>query len=105
MTIENLQKLLEIEEQIKSLKNEAEAIKDEIKKEMGNEEHLEIGAYNINWTITIGEDWDYSVTTSKHRNIFFRDYAEMSELATKDGLKKAIKDGVCNNFKVVLQCS
>ena len=36
MTIENLQKLLEIEEQIKSLKNEAEAIKDEIKKEMGN---------------------------------------------------------------------
>ena len=48
MTIENLQKLLEIEEQIKSLKNEAETIKDEIKKEMGNEEHLEIGAYNIN---------------------------------------------------------
>ena len=34
MTIENLQKLLEIEEQIKSLKNEAEKIKDEIKKEM-----------------------------------------------------------------------
>ena len=32
MTVENLQKLLEIEEQIKSLKNEAEAIKDEIKK-------------------------------------------------------------------------
>lgn len=60
--------------------------------------------YNTN-TITIGEDWDYSVTTSKHRNIFFRDYAKMPELATKDGLKKAIKDGVCNNFKVVLQCS
>ena len=35
MTIENLQKLLEIEEQIKSLKNEAEAIKDEIKKRNG----------------------------------------------------------------------
>ena len=60
--------------------------------------------YNTN-TITIGKDWDYSVTTSKHRNIFFRDYAKMSKLSTKDGLKKAIKDGVCNNFKVVLQCS
>ena len=58
MTVENLQKLLEIEEQIKSLKNEAETIKDEIKKEMGNEEHLEIGAYNVNWTITISTSLD-----------------------------------------------
>ena len=30
----------------------------EIKKEMGNEEHLEIGAYNINWTITISTTLD-----------------------------------------------
>ncbi len=35
-----------------------EGLVDEIKKEMGNEEHLEIGAYNINWTITISTTLD-----------------------------------------------
>ena len=48
--------------------------------------------YNTH-TITIGKDYDYSTTTGKHRNIFFRDYAGMSELATLDGLRKAIKAG------------
>lgn len=58
-----------------------------------------------NHTITFGEDWDYSVTTGKHRNIFFRDYARFDELTTKKGVEKAIKDGYCGNYKVLLQHS
>lgn len=48
--------------------------------------------YNTN-IMTIGEDWNYSVTTGKHRNIFFNDYANMPELADKKELEKAIKAG------------
>lgn len=46
-----------------------------------------------NNVITIGNDYNYSTTTGKHRNIFFNDYAHMPELATLKGLEKAIKDG------------
>lgn len=55
--------------------------------------------------ITLGADWDYSVTTGKHRNIFFRDYARFNALTTKKGIEKAIEDGYCDGFKVLLQCS
>lgn len=58
MTVENLQKLMELKARQKELKDEIEKIENEIKKEMGNEEHLEIGAYNINWTITISTTLD-----------------------------------------------
>ena len=51
-------------------------------------------------TVTIFPDWDYSVTTGKHRNIFFRDYAYIPELATKKGIEKALKDGICGKWKV-----
>ena len=44
-------------------------------------------------TITIGRDYDYSNTTGKHRNIFFCDYVRLPQLATLNGLRKAIKDG------------
>ena len=52
-------------------------------------------------TVTIFPDWDYSVTTGKHRNIFFRDYAYIPELATKKGIEKALKDGICGRWKVI----
>ena len=52
-------------------------------------------------TVTIFPDWDYSVTTGKHRNIFFRDYAYISDLASKKGIEKALKDGICGRWKVV----
>ena len=51
-------------------------------------------------TVTIFPDWDYSRTTGKHRNIFFMDYAYIPELATKKGIEKAIKDGICGDWKV-----
>lgn len=47
----------------------------------------------INSKIYLGSDWDYSVTTGKHRNIFFRDYIRISQLSTKKGLEKALKEG------------
>ena len=50
--------------------------------------------------VTIFPDWDYSVTTGKHRNIFFRDYAYISNLTSKKGIEKALKDGICGKWKV-----
>ena len=45
---------------------------------------------------------DYSTTTGKHRNIFFRDYAYIPELATKKGIDKALKCGKCDGWEVKL---
>lgn len=59
----------------------------------------------VNFTnrkVHIGSDWDYSVTTGKHRNIFFRDYANIPELATKKGIDKALKYGKCDGWEVKL---
>ena len=55
--------------------------------------------YN-NKTIELGEDWNYSRTTGKHRNIFFADYVNMSDLATLEGIRKALKNGLCNGWKI-----
>lgn len=54
----------------------------------------------MNKTIKLGEDWDYSVTTGKHRNIFFRDYANIPDLASKKGIQDALKNGLCNGWKI-----
>ena len=55
--------------------------------------------YN-NKTIELGEDWNYSRTTSKHRNIFFNDYVNMPDLGTLEGIRKALKNGLCNGWKI-----
>ena len=55
--------------------------------------------YN-NKTIELGEDWNYSRTTSKHRNIFFTDYVNMPDLGTLEGVRKALKNGLCNGWKI-----
>ena len=52
-------------------------------------------------TVTIFPDWNYSKTTGKHRNIFFRDYANISALATADGIRKALADGICGEWKII----
>lgn len=52
--------------------------------------------------IILGSDWDYSVTTGKHRNIFFKDYAYISDLSTKKGIEKALKNGICGKWSVKL---
>lgn len=52
--------------------------------------------------VTIFPAWNYSKTTGKHRNIFFRDYADIPDLATTEGITKAVKNGSCNNWIVRL---
>ena len=56
----------------------------------------------VNKTIELGEDWDYSVTTGKHRNIFFRDYVYLPDLASKKGIQNALKNGLCNGWTLTL---
>lgn len=51
-------------------------------------------------TVTLGMAWDYSKTTEKHRNIFFRDYANIPDLASKKGIQDALKNGLCNGWKI-----
>ena len=55
-----------------------------------------------NKSIELGADWDYSVTTGKHRNIFFRDYANIPDLGTKKGIEYALKNGLCNGWSIKL---
>lgn len=50
--------------------------------------------------ITLGMDWNYSKTTGKHRNIFFRDYAHIHDLETLEGVRKALKNGMCNGWTI-----
>ena len=44
------------------------------------------------YVITIGDDYNYSRTTGKHRNIFFEDF-RLYEIANLKGLERALKDG------------
>lgn len=53
--------------------------------------------------VTLGEDWDYSNTTSKHRNIFFNDYVNMPSLGSKKGILEALKNGLSNGWQIVLE--
>lgn len=52
-------------------------------------------------TITIGEDYNYGVTTGKYRNKFFNDEG-LYELANIKALERAIKQGyiIINNHKI-----
>ncbi len=58
MTVEQIRELKTLEEQIKSLQRKADVIKDEIKAEMGNDEHREIGGFTVNYTIVISTTLD-----------------------------------------------
>lgn len=58
MTVEKINELKAIERQIKALQAEADAIKDEMKAEMGNKEHVEVGGFTVNYTIVINTTLD-----------------------------------------------
>lgn len=58
MTVERITELKNIERQIKALQAEAEAIKEEMKSEMGNDEHVEVGGFTVNYTIVISTKLD-----------------------------------------------
>lgn len=54
-----------------------------------------------NKTITIGEDYNYSVTTAKYRNAFFTEF--VPALNTLDSLNKAIASGNCLDYTVKME--
>lgn len=58
MTKAQILELKDIEAQIAELKAKAEVIKDEIKAEMGNEEHVMVDGYKVNYTIVISTKLD-----------------------------------------------
>lgn len=58
MTKAQILELKDIEAQIAELKAKAEVIKDEIKAEMGNREHVEVEGFKVNYTIVISTTLD-----------------------------------------------
>ena len=58
MTIEKINELKAIENRIKALKDEADALKKEMQDEMGNEEHVQVGGYTVNYAIVISTTLD-----------------------------------------------
>ena len=58
MTREQILELKDIEAQISESKKKAEAIKDEMKAEMGNEEHVEVEGFKVNYKIVISTTLD-----------------------------------------------
>lgn len=58
MTKEQILELKDIEAQIDALKKKADALKDAMKAEMGNEEHVEVEGFKVNYTIVISTTLD-----------------------------------------------
>ena len=58
MTVEKIMELKNIERQIKALQADADAIKEDMKAEMGNDEHREVGGFTVNYTIVINTTLD-----------------------------------------------
>lgn len=53
-----------------------------------------------NNTISLGEDWDYSTTTSKYRNQFFDEHG-FSDLASTRALADALKTGKYEDWTII----
>lgn len=58
MTMEQILELKDIEAQIDALKKKADALKDAMKAEMGNDEHREVEGFKVNYTIVISTTLD-----------------------------------------------
>ena len=58
MTKAQILELKDIEAQIDALKKKADALKDAMKAEMGNEEHVEVEGFKVNYTIVISTTLD-----------------------------------------------
>ncbi len=51
-------------------------------------------------TISIGEDWDYSKTTDKYRNMFFEGLG-FNDISNTTALRKAINKGKYNDYTII----
>lgn len=84
MTVEKINELKTIENRIKALKAEADALKKEMQDEMGSEEHVQVGGYTVNYTIVISTTLD----STKLKN-------ELPDL-----WKKYSKEGITRRFSI-----
>lgn len=84
MTKAQILELKEIEAEIKALKTKAEALKDAMKAEMGNEEHVSVDGFTVNYTIVISTTLD----STKLKN-------ELPDL-----WKKYSKEGITRRFSI-----
>ena len=60
MTVEQIREYNALTEQIKALQRKADALKNEMKAEMGNDEHREVGGFTVNYPIVIKTTLDSS---------------------------------------------
>ena len=56
--VSKVQELMEIKKMIESLQNEADAIADEVKAYMGDEETMMAGSYKVTWKETVSRRVD-----------------------------------------------
>lgn len=57
----------------------------------------------VDWnekTIKIGNDWNYSTTTGKYRNVFF-DMMNFPDIANTKGMKKAVEKARKQGFALI----
>lgn len=84
MTVEKINELKTLERQIKALKAEADAIKKEMQDEMGNEEHVQVGGFTVNYTIVISTTLDSTKLKSELPDLW----------------KKYSKEGITRRFSI-----
>ena len=84
MTVEKINELKTLERQIKALKVEADAIKKEMQDEMGNEEHVQVGGFTVNYTIVISTTLDSTKLKSELPDLW----------------KKYSKEGITRRFSI-----
>ena len=74
-----IEKLKELEELIEEAKNEAEAVRDEIKQEMlvRDTEELQVGMYTVRWTSILTQRFD-STAFKKALPDMYKDFIKQS---------------------------
>lgn len=70
MTVEQITELKSIEAQIKELEAKANAIKDTMKNEMGNDELREVGGFKVHYTIVISSRLDSKKLKNEHPDLY-----------------------------------
>ena len=84
MTKAQILELKDLEAQIKDLQAKADAIKDAMKSEMGNEEHMSVDGFLVNYTIVISTTLDSKKLKSELPDLW----------------KKYSKEGITRRFSI-----
>ena len=70
MIVNRVNKLQALEAQKAELEQQIEAIKDEIKKEMGEAERLEAGSHVIRWSVVVSSRFDGKAFKQDHPEMY-----------------------------------